>query len=95
MLELPFGELPERVTLRSWYDKLAVDRVRPILPEDMPKELREIVELGMETDPELRPSIEDLLAAFEEYIHLTTSQRELRQSDKKDRSTTTSNYSKR
>lgn len=78
LLELPFGELPERVTLRTWYDKLAIDRIRPILPQEMPVGLRDIVELGMETDPDQRPSIEDLLAAFEEHLLLSNSQRDTR-----------------
>jgi hypothetical protein len=68
LLELPFGELPERVTLRTWYDKLVMDRIRPILPMDMPSDLRALVELGMETEPDMRPSMADLHAAFEEYV---------------------------
>jgi serine/threonine protein kinase len=72
LLELPFGELPERVTLRTWHDKLVIDRIRPMLPVDMPSELRALVELGMETEPDMRPTMVDLHAAFEEYAAATS-----------------------
>lgn len=67
-LELPFGELPERVTVREWYEKLVIEKLRPPLPLDLPEDLRVMMEKCMENEPQLRPTPAELLIALEKCI---------------------------
>lgn len=67
-LELPFGETPERLTGKQWYDKLTVENVRPALPLTLHEPLRLVIEKGMSTDPALRPDAMEVFRAIDDVI---------------------------
>ena len=71
MLELPLGELPNRVSLEKFWSMLVEENIRPVLPKDeavLPYTLRGAIEQGWQTDPSKRLSAEDLCAACEDCL---------------------------
>jgi hypothetical protein len=67
-MELPFGDLPERVTPPQWYEKLVIENLRPTLPAAMDDDLREIMVRGMSSAPENRPLPSDIIEVLDELI---------------------------
>ncbi len=67
-LELPFGETPERLTGKQWYEKLVVENCRPLLPTSLSENLRIVIEKGMNTDPNLRPDALEVFRAIDDVI---------------------------
>jgi hypothetical protein len=77
MLELPFGDLPERVTPSQWYEKLVIENLRPTLPSDVQDDLREVLIRGMSSSPENRPLPSDLMDVIDDVIQTYTSSHSL------------------
>jgi hypothetical protein len=73
-MDLPFGELPDRITVREWYEKLTQDRLRPVLPADLPRAIKDILDRAMDSEPHLRPSVQDILGVVDEYLVWTSTQ---------------------
>jgi hypothetical protein len=67
-MELPFGDLPERVTPPQWYEKLVIENLRPSLPANLNDDLREIMTRGMSSAPENRPLPQDIIEVLDELI---------------------------
>eukprot|EP01038_Epipyxis_sp_PR26KG_P012169 gene12169-16296_t len=62
LIDLPFGDLPERVTPKAWLQILVVENSRPDLSYvDIPEALKDIIELGWNSDPNRRPSAQEVL----------------------------------
>ena len=64
-LSLPFGDEPELMNQSLWYKKLTVDNVRPKLSNNIPLSLRNILDLAWHSDPQMRPSADDIYEVFD------------------------------
>ena len=58
--EPPLDELTHGCTYEKWHTILAVQNIRPKLPDNTISEVREIIETAWSTDPKLRPTAEDI-----------------------------------
>jgi hypothetical protein len=67
-LELPFGDLPERLNPKQWYEKLVDENVRPSLPTNLDERLADLLERGMDTEPSVRPDPVEMLQVFDEIM---------------------------
>ena len=70
-MEVPLEKLwPRSVKIHpeGWLKVLCVDNKRPILPDYIPDELRRVIELAWDSNPEVRPSAEEILNALEQCI---------------------------
>jgi serine/threonine protein kinase len=76
-LEIPFDSIfVKKGTYEAWYRLLAVDNVRPHLPEDvLPDSLVSILRMAWSSDPFMRPSSGDILAVLDGCAEKTTANR--------------------
>ncbi len=68
LLELPFGDTPDRVSVQKWHSMLTNDYLRPVLPATLPPRLKKIIEQGWLSYPSMRPSADDILAIFDDTL---------------------------
>ncbi len=71
LLELPFGDSPDRVSVQKWHSMLTTDYLRPVLPADpavLSPRLKKAIEQGWLSYPSMRPAAEDILAAVDECV---------------------------
>lgn len=67
-LELPYGDLPDRVPPAKWLHILTVEKLRPNLPDILPMELANIIESGWANDPNARPNADEILTTIDRVI---------------------------
>ncbi len=71
LLELPFGDSPDRVSVQKWHSMLTMDYLRPVLPADpavLTPRLKKAIEQGWLSYPSMRPTADDILSAVDDCV---------------------------
>ena len=66
-MELPFGDLPEKVSLEKWLSLLC-EGMRPSLPQIIPKSLAAIIQQSWATEPTARPTAAEILGVLDAIV---------------------------
>ena len=73
LLALPFGEYVDAATPEAWLRRLQDPSFRPVLPSNLPRQLRDAMTAGWHPDPLRRCSSAELVSVLEAILGVPQS----------------------